>query len=42
MVHYLDTGENLRPQTVEEKVATAKEQLNGLIDLKGEKIAVPN
>ena len=41
MVHYLDTGEKLRPQTVEEKVATAKEQLNGLIDLKGEKIAVP-
>ena len=41
MVHYLDTGEKLRPQTVEEKVETAKDQLNGLIDLKGEKIAVP-
>jgi len=27
--------------TVEEKVETAKDQLNGLIDLKGEKIAVP-
>ena len=38
MVHYLDTGEKLRPQTVEEKVETAKDQL---IDLKGEKIAVP-
>lgn len=41
MVHYLDTGEKLRPQTVEEKVETAKDQLNRLIDLKGEKIAVP-
>lgn len=38
MVHYLDTGEKLRPQTVEEKVETAKDQLNRLIDLKGEKL----
>ena len=41
MVHYLDTGEKLAPQTVRERVATAKHQLKGLVDLKGEKIAVP-
>ena len=41
MVHYLDTGEKLPPQTVAQKVETAKQQLNGLIELKGEKIAVP-
>ena len=39
--HYLETGEKLPPQTVEEKVETAKNQLNGLVELKGEKIAVP-
>lgn len=41
MVHYLETGEKLKPQTVREKVATAKHQLKGLVELKGEKIAVP-
>lgn len=41
VTHYLDTGELLPPQTVEEKVETAKNQLAGLIELKGEKIAVP-
>ncbi len=41
MVHYLDTGEKLQPQTVRERVATAKHQLNGLVKLKGEKVAVP-
>ncbi|WEV44051.1 tRNA dihydrouridine synthase DusB [Lactobacillus sp. ESL0684] len=41
MVHYLDTGEKLIPQTVAEKVATAKHQLQALVDLKGERIAVP-
>ncbi|AIS09673.1 tRNA dihydrouridine synthase B [Lactobacillus sp. wkB8] len=41
MVHYLETGERLKPQTVREKVATAKHQLKGLVELKGEKIAVP-
>ncbi|QNQ84154.1 tRNA dihydrouridine synthase DusB [Lactobacillus sp. PV037] len=39
--HYLETGEKLPPQTVAEKVETAKNQLNGLVELKGEKIAVP-
>lgn len=41
MVHYLETGEKLKPQTVREKVAMAKHQLKGLVELKGEKIAVP-
>lgn len=41
MVHYIDTGEKLTPQTVREKVATAKHQLKGLVELKGEKVAVP-
>ncbi|WP_338212219.1 tRNA dihydrouridine synthase DusB [Lactobacillus juensis] len=41
MVHYLETGEKLEPQTVRERVATAKHQLRGLVELKGEKIAVP-
>lgn len=41
MVHYLDTGETLKPQTVRERVETAEHQLNGLVKLKGEKIAVP-
>lgn len=41
MVHYLETGERLKPQTVREKVGKAKHQLKGLVDLKGEKIAVP-
>lgn len=41
MVHYLETGEKLRPQTVREKIETAKHQLNGLVELKGEKVAVP-
>lgn len=41
MVHYLETGEKLPPQTVRERVATAKHQLAGLVALKGEKIAVP-
>ena len=41
MVHYLETGEKLPPQTVRERVETAKHQLDGLVELKGEKIAVP-
>lgn len=41
MVHYLATGETLPPQTVRERVETAKEQLDGLVKLKGEKVAVP-
>ncbi len=41
MVHYLETGETLPPQTVREKVETAKKQLAGLVALKGEKVAVP-
>lgn len=41
MVHYLATGKKLKPQTVRERVATAKHQLAGLIKLKGERIAVP-
>ncbi len=41
MVHYLETGEKLRPQTVREKIETAKHQLDGLVELKGEKVAVP-
>jgi nifR3 family TIM-barrel protein len=39
--HYLATGELLPPQTVRERVDTAKEQLEGLVKLKGEKVAVP-
>ncbi|CAM3140939.1 tRNA-dihydrouridine synthase B [Lactobacillus bombicola] len=41
MVHYLETGEKLPEQTVGERVETAKHQLKGLVELKGEKIAVP-
>ncbi|CCK83517.1 tRNA-dihydrouridine synthase [Lactobacillus equicursoris 66c] len=41
MVHYLETGEKLPEQTVREKVATAKHQLQELVDLHGEKRAVP-
>lgn len=41
MVHYLETGEKLKPQTVREKIETAEHQLDGLVELKGEKIAVP-
>lgn len=41
MVHYLETGETLPPQTVREKVETAKHQLQGLIEIHGEKRAVP-
>jgi nifR3 family TIM-barrel protein len=41
MVHYLETGKTLSPQTVAERISTAKEQLAGLVELKGEKIAVP-
>lgn len=41
MVHYLETGEKLKPQTVREKVTTAKHQLQKLVELKGEKVAVP-
>ena len=41
MVHYLETGETLPPQTVREKVETAKHQLEGLIKIHGEKRAVP-
>lgn len=41
ITHYLDTGELLAPQTVEERVTTCKEQLRKLVELKGEKIAVP-
>lgn len=41
MVHYLETGKTLPPQTVAERISTAKEQLAGLVELKGEKIAVP-
>lgn len=39
--HYLATGELLPPQTVRERVETAKTQLDGLVKLKGEKVAVP-
>ena len=39
--HYLATGELLPPQTVRERVETAKQQLEGLVKLKGEKAAVP-
>jgi nifR3 family TIM-barrel protein len=39
--HYLATGELLPPQTVRERVDTAKAQLEGLVKLKGEKVAVP-
>src|SRR5699024_12608832 len=31
MVHYLETGEKLQPQTVREKVETAKKQLHALV-----------
>lgn len=41
MVHYLEIGKTLPPQTVAERISTAKEQLAGLVELKGEKIAVP-
>ncbi|MDO4912663.1 MAG: tRNA dihydrouridine synthase DusB [Lactobacillus sp.] len=41
MVHYLETGEKLPAQTVREKVETAKKQLQSLVELKGEKIAIP-
>ncbi|BDR60927.1 tRNA-dihydrouridine synthase [Lactobacillus xylocopicola] len=41
MVHYLESGEKLPPQSVRERVATAEHQLRGLVELKGEKIAVP-
>ena len=41
MTHYLATGEKLPEQTVREKVETAKHQLDGLIQLHGEKRAVP-
>ncbi|CCI85145.1 tRNA-dihydrouridine synthase [Lactobacillus pasteurii DSM 23907 = CRBIP 24.76] len=41
MVHYLETGEKLPEQTIREKIETAKHQLDGLVELKGERIAVP-
>lgn len=41
MVHYLETGELLPEQTPREKVETAKLQLGRLVELKGEKVAVP-
>ena len=41
MVHYLETGEKLQPQTVREKVETAKHQLHALVKIHGEKRAVP-
>ena len=41
MTHYLATGEELPKQTVREKVETAKHQLDGLVQLHGEKRAVP-
>ncbi len=41
MEYYLRTGELLPEQTPREKVETAKEQLHRLVELKGEKIAVP-
>ena len=41
MTHYLETGEKLPPQTVREKVETAKHQLHALVKIHGEKRAVP-
>ena len=41
MTHYLATGEELPKQSVREKVETAKHQLDGLVQLHGEKRAVP-
>lgn len=41
MEYYLRTGELLPEQTPRQKVQTAKHQLEGLVNLKGEKIAVP-
>ena len=41
MTHYLATDEELPKQSVREKVETAKHQLDGLVQLHGEKRAVP-
>lgn len=41
MATYLDTGELLPKPTPAQKVATAKKQLHRLVDLKGERIGVP-
>lgn len=38
---YIDTGELIEEPTPREKIQTAEEQLQRLIDLKGERIAVP-
>lgn len=41
MAHYLDTGELLPEPTPIQKIQTAKEQLERLVMLKGERIGVP-
>lgn len=41
MAHYLDTGELLPEPTPFQKIQTAKEQLDKLVQLKGERIGVP-
>lgn len=41
MAHYLDTGELLPEPTPFQKIQTAKEQLAKLVQLKGERIGVP-
>lgn len=41
MEHYLETGELLPEPEPQEKINTAKIQLERLVDLKGEKVAVP-
>lgn len=41
MEHYLETGELLPEPEPREKINTAKIQLERLVDLKGEKVAVP-
>lgn len=39
MVHYLETGELLPPMTAQEKIDTAIDHLNRLVDLKGDRTA---
>lgn len=39
MVHYLETGELLPPMSAREKIATAIDHLNRLVDLKGDRTA---
>lgn len=39
MVHYLETGQILPPMTAQEKIDTAIDHLNRLVDLKGDRVA---